>query len=419
MARILLATFGTRGDVQPYLALGLHLKARGHQVTLSTACDFENLIVGNGLEPASLSVSIRDLLDQPEIRAAMVSPRGWIKAFRNSRHVLDRQNDELWAITRERRPDLIVYHPKTLICAQFARALGMVAIPSFLQPMFTPTGAFPFPLGRWPDLGETGNAVIGKAMVSLISGGNRMAHRRWLARQPELAGDWVDGLAGFHPAGRPVPRLHAHSRFIVPKPDDWSNDDHVTGYWFMPPDDDWSPPASLAAFLAAGPPPVYIGFGSMPGIDKDRTGRAVRDALSATGTRAVIARGWGAIADVGSSATVHVIDSAPHGWLFPRCAAVIHHGGAGTTHEALRWGRPSLVCPVFGDQPFWGRRVAAIGAGPPPIPLRDLTGNGLAARIQDLLSGRHDAAARSIGPGMQREKGAEMAADIIEKALPA
>jgi len=115
-------------------------------------------------------------------------------------------------------------------------------------------------------------------------------------------------------------------------------------------------------FLSEGEKPIYVGFGSMPGINHKRVNTALVGALEQSGLRAVIATGWGGIGELSSTDKLHVLDAVPHPWLFPKVAAVVHHGGSGTTHEALRWGRPGVICPLFADQPFFGQQVARLGA---------------------------------------------------------
>ncbi len=418
LAKILILTFGSRGDVQPYVALGAALKARGHAVTLSTSPTFDDLIGRFGLAPAPLSVDVQDMMRMPEVKAAMASVRGWLKAFRVTQDLMRRQLDDMWTVARDVAPDIIVYHPKAFVAPYLARALGAVAIPSFLQPAYVPTGAFPFPLLSLPTLGAIGNRLSGQVMTALMRFGYDRLLRQWLPRHGEIAArPWLDALSGYHPAGAVVPRLHAHSAHLVPKPGDWTARDHITGYWFLPRDDAWQPPADLAAFLSAGPPPVYVGFGSMPDVDDGRAAATVIAALGCLKRRAVMARGWGALADAAASDHIHIIDQAPHDGLFPRCAGVMHHGGAGTTHEGLRWGRPSLICPVFGDQPFWGRVVAGTGAGPAPLPLRRLTEDGVAAALAALASDAVRAAAERVGAGIRAERGADLAAEIVEAEI--
>jgi sterol 3beta-glucosyltransferase len=216
--------------------------------------------------------------------------------------------------------------------------------------------------------------------------------------------------------GSDIPVLHGHSEAVLPRPDDWPQTAHVTGYWFLDVDVDWTPPAELAAFLGADPPPVYVGFGSMSGRDPERLARTVVEALQIAGLRGIIATGWGGLEAGDLPETIFAIDEAPHAWLFPRMAAVVHHGGAGTTAAGLRAGKPTIVVPFFADQPFWGSRVHGIGAGPKPIPRRRLTAQSLAAAMRE-ATGSQDmiAAASQIGERIRSEDGVANAVSLIER----
>ncbi|MEM8589319.1 MAG: glycosyltransferase [Pseudomonadota bacterium] len=422
--RILIMTFGSRGDVQPFVALGQALKARGHAVTLSAGAGFEAMIEAAGLNPAPLSVDVRAMIASPEIQEALRTFSGKIKAWRNSQDMLRQQVDDTATIIREHEADLLVYHPKAFPAVGMAAARGTPSVPTFLQPGYVATSTFPtifMPVGN---LGRIGNRASHALMLGLIRLGfaavARKARKR--AGTPKTT-RWPQALEGFDPRGGAVPKLHAHSRHLAPKPPDWGPQDHVTGYWFTDPDPDWAPPDDLARFLASGPPPVYVGFGSMPAKDADRLTAAVVGAIHQANARGILATGWGGLASdlaaTPASDRILMLEAAPHDWLFPRCAAIVHHGGAGTTHEALRWGRPSILCPVFGDQPFWARRVADLGASPKPIPQKRLTADALANAIAQTSEQAMIDRATALGRAIQAEQGAQTAAGIIDDFLAA
>ncbi|WP_421935192.1 glycosyltransferase [Pelagibius sp.] len=418
--RILILTLGSRGDVQPYAALGAVLKARGHDVTLATGQGFEDMIEAQGLAATPLTDDVRKMIQTPEMQKALRTFSGKVRAWRASKGMYRRQLDEMWAVAQDVRPDMLVYHhPKGLAAQSIAEALGITAIPTALIPAYIPTGAFPSPGLPLGDLGSFGNRTSHRLVVGLMSrllAGQIGAWRRdslGLAARPPR-----DLFAGHHPENRAVLRLHGFSRHLVPPPGDWGVKEEITGYWFSDSPADWRPPEELARFLEAGPPPVYVGFGSMPAEDAEHLTRTVLEALTLAGRRAVLATGWGGlaagIAEDQTAAQVHALESAPHAWLFPRCAAVVHHGGAGTTHEGLRWGRPSILCPVFGDQPFWGRQVLKAGAGPPPLPQKRLTAAALAAALAATEDPSLRARAAALGEALRAEPGAAGAAAAID-----
>jgi sterol 3beta-glucosyltransferase len=217
-------------------------------------------------------------------------------------------------------------------------------------------------------------------------------------------------------SGVAVPVLHGFSQYVQPRPQDWPESAYVTGYWFLDHESDWQPSPELAQFLDAGDPPVYVGFGSMAGRNPQRLTRIVVDAIQQAGVRGIIATGWGGMSADNLPETIFKVDNVPHDWLFPRMAAVVHHGGAGTTAAGLLAGRPTVICPFIVDQPYWGARVQALGAGSEPIPQKQLTAEKLAAAIREVTSSasiRQNA--ESLGEKMRQEDGVATAVEIIER----
>jgi UDP:flavonoid glycosyltransferase YjiC (YdhE family) len=201
---------------------------------------------------------------------------------------------------------------------------------------------------------------------------------------------------------------------VIAPPPDWNDNIHVTGYWFLDSAEDWTAPSALTDFLESGPPPVYIGFGSMGNRKPAETTDLVLDALRRIDQRAILLSGWGGLHETDLPDSVFMIDSVPHSWLFSRVAAIVHHGGAGTTAAALRSGSPSVIVPFFGDQPFWGRRVAELGVGPSPIPRQKLTAERLARAIRQALTDNEmRQRAAQLGSRIRLEDGIARAAAVI------
>ncbi|CDO61320.1 Glycosyl transferase/GT1 [Candidatus Phaeomarinobacter ectocarpi] len=411
--RILLMTLGSRGDVQPFIALGCALKSDGHDVAVSTAANFTDMIEKAGLRSAPVSVDMQAELEGSVLMEGMRSVRGLIRAWRLSQDLMQTQLQDVWDVAHREHPDVIVYHPKAFSAVYAARSLGIMAMPVYLQPAYTLTGAFPNPIYPWRRSGLL-TRRLNRAFLWLTRLGYSSLLRKWFAKRQDVPSkSSIDVLTGYHPAGNPVPRFHAFSQHLVPSPDDYGIHERTTGYWFVDPDDTWQPPADLEAFLSAGPAPVYVGFGSMPSQDARALTRDVVAALDMAGQRGIIATGWSGLSGGDLPPQHFALESAPHSWLFPRCAAVVHHGGAGSTHEGLRWGRPTVICPVFGDQPFWGYVVARLGAGPRPVKQKKITGQVLADRIIQALDPAIASAAEDIGSLLRAEGGARQAADLI------
>jgi UDP:flavonoid glycosyltransferase YjiC (YdhE family) len=221
----------------------------------------------------------------------------------------------------------------------------------------------------------------------------------------------------FWGGGRRVdPILKGFSSHVVPRPPDWGEHVHVTGYWRLD-ESGWTPPDSLLAFLDAGPEPVFVGFGSIPVRDPLRVTGIVLDALRRTGQRGILLGGWAGLDLARPVDRVYQLDYAPYEWLFPRLRAIVHHGGSGTTGEGLRSGTPSVVVPFLMDQFYWGRRIAELGVGPPPLPFKELTAGRLAEAIDSAVS---SVAMRSqvatLGEKLQAERGVAGAVGVIEGA---
>ena len=212
-----------------------------------------------------------------------------------------------------------------------------------------------------------------------------------------------------------VPMIYAYSPVVLPRPSDWGQFKQVSGYWFLDGASDYEPPGQLAAFLDGGSPPIYVGFGSMVDHERDETTAIVIDAVSRAGRRAILHAGWSGLGSGDMPDSILVVDDVPHDWLFRRCAAVVHHGGAGTTAAGLRAGVPTVVVPFFLDQFFWAWRVRDLGAGPPGIPRKRLTAERLAAAmVQATDDETMRARAAAIGERIRGEDGLARGVSLVE-----
>ncbi|WP_414529869.1 glycosyltransferase [Nodularia chucula] len=214
------------------------------------------------------------------------------------------------------------------------------------------------------------------------------------------------------------PTIVSCSNYVFPKPQDWPEHVHNTGYWFLD-EDNWHPTDELQEFLESGTPPVYVGFGSLGDPTKaEQTTALVIDALQLSGQRGVLATGWNGMKKLDKiPQNIHILESAPHAWLFPRMSAVVHHGGAGTTAAGLRAGVPSILIPHANDQFAWGKRVYEMGVGAKPIPKKKLTAEKLSAAIKYVLTKEVQHKAKVLGGNIQSENGAYIAAQVITRCL--
>lgn len=412
--RIALLTLGSRGDVQPYLALARALRAAGHAPVLAASAGFEGWVRRHGAGFARLSFDAEQFFRLPALERAKGSRLRFIAAMRRE---IGRQMiallDEFWRACQGAE---LIIAPPPLACAAYDTlgGRGQPLIAASPQP-FLPTGDFPsFFLGAPTGFGRRANRLSQLALEQ----GFWLCVRPWINRwRRERLGLPPAGWAGAFGAMRRdrVPFLFAYSRHLVPAPADWQPWQRVTGYWFL--DEDWAPPPALAAFLERGPPPVYVGFGSIQGAEPGRLVRLALAALERTGQRALLGHGAAGLSPAELPDWAFPLQGAPHCWLFPRMAAAIHHGGAGTTGEALRAGIPSLIAPQpFGsDQRSWARAVERSGAG---LRARSLTPAGLAAASDRLVndSGLRATAAR-LGGLVRAEDGLGQAMAALRSHL--
>ncbi|WP_416977679.1 glycosyltransferase [Streptomyces sp. T028] len=400
---------GSRGDVQPCLALGRALVRRGDTVRVLASGRYEPLIAEAGLELHPLPADPMEIIESAEGQELLAGSRNPVAFVRRMDRVL---RPHIMPILQETQSgaegaDLVIAPTFGFLGVHLSQYLRVPHAVVHFQPS-QPTAAFPHPLAPAArTLGALGNRLSFGAVDLgswLLSRGFVNTWRRESLGLPELSVP-----AAFRHARR-APVLCAFSSEVVPRPSDWGPNVHVTGFWqYGRPL--WKPERRLLAFLTSGPPPVYVGFGSMRTGDPRATDALVRTALRSAGLRGVLP---------GDPATSEddmlVVGDTPHDWLFPRMAAVVHHGGAGTTASALRAARPSLVCPFFGDQPYWAARVRALGTGPAPLPARDLTVPAFAQRLHALT--RHapyaEAASR-IGRLLEAENGTDRACDILSR----
>jgi sterol 3beta-glucosyltransferase len=402
MAEIVVLTAGSTGDVEPFAALAARLAGRGHRVTLAADGGFESLAPGNGVEFAPIRADFQSLLPTPEGKRPSVRD----DVFPVMRGMLE----DSWTVAEARRPAAIVAHEKTLAAPHIAERLGIPHVQALTVPMLTPTREFPLPAMVRHNLGRLLNRASYR-LVGLLKRPYSALIRSW--REDQL------GLAARGTPPAPARTLYCYSPSLVPTPRDWPPDAVATGYWLREGGGEEPVDPALEAFVAAGAPPVYVGFGSSVGPDPVRLSTAVSGALRELGTRAVIATGWGGLGDVNGGGDTIVIERAPHRWLFPRVAAVVHHGGAGTTAAGLLAGRATVVCPFQGDQHFWGAAVHRAGAGPEPLPAKKLTAQELATAIRAAIQDRGmQRGAIDLSERMGREDGAGRASEEIEASLP-
>jgi sterol 3beta-glucosyltransferase len=411
--RITILTLHARGDTEPFIALALRLKSQGHSIRLAARPDVKDLVRDYGIDFFPLGNPYQPFIAGAAKAKAVGSGHPVSKlryGLRQRNYVTEGLHEDAWQAAQG--ADAVVFKYPWITGYTIAEKLGVPSVPVMLLPL-TPTRAFPsFMVGRAIDRGPLLNQLVWHLPWEAVWQGLRWDDRK-LRRQVGLPLLPFRGALPGERRGMPI--LCAWSPAVLPPPADWPANREVTGYWFLDPPPGWQPSGELTRFLEAGAPPVSIGFGSMVSADRAATLKIILDALKLAGLRGVLLGGWGEIG-AGSDLprTVFSVPSIPHSWLFPRMAAVVHHGGAGTTGAGLRAGIPAVICPHLADQPSWARVVHDLGAGPPPIPFRDLTASRLAQALHDATTNpvmRQRAAA--IGSKIRSEDGTGRAAEAI------
>jgi sterol 3beta-glucosyltransferase len=406
---------GSHGDVQPCVSLGLGLSSAGHQVRIVTLGGFEQFVAGRGLEHLSLGLPPGGIVDT-EAGREWIERRGSALGFARSvvqvaTALITEGVARYWQGRRDL--DAMIVTPMGLgIGMHVAERLGV----PMLRAAFAPTrhdwgGPRRALIAMRKDAAA---ALFRRVMWTKLRPVTNAARREVLELPPLSSRDPYAQLNR-----KRVPVLDAYSPSVVPSPpgcDGWL---HVTGYWFLDSTPAWQPSADLLDFMSSGPPPVVIGFGSTPFPGAETTAATVAAALRRTQTRGVLLAGGSRLPTGQISDDLFGASFAPHDWLFAQASAVVHHGGAGVTGAALRAGLPSVVVPVFADQPFWASRLFELGVSAPPIAAGRLTADALAAGIRLTSTGEMRRRAAVLGERIRSENGVARAVEAIHAHVAA
>lgn len=407
-----LLTYGSQGDVEPFVALGSGLQRAGHSVRLAAPETFARLAVVRNLEFVGLSGEPAALV-QGLVEKAGRHPVRMISEMSKYVAPLAVSVSEQVRAACEGTDAVVHSFLLTQVGYEIAKELGVPDLSAQLFPVFSSTCEFPSPVFPELPLGDTYRRASHGLTTQTFRRGGQLLYW-WVRRShPHLPG--LTGWPFDRRSARRSPALYAFSPNVVPQPADWPAGAHVTGYWFLEDLAGWQPPEILMRFLVADPKPVCITLGSSTGADAGRIWTLASEALDLSGQRGIIV-GKGLDAE---NLPRHVlgVDYVPYRWLFPRVRCVVHHGGAGTTGQALRAGVPSIVVPFTSDQPFWGKRVHALGAGPRPIPAQKLSLRTLVEAIDTVVSSRKmQLRVGELGERIRAEDGVSTAVEIIVRS---
>lgn len=413
---ITIFVYGTWGDIRPHVVLGMALQKAGHQVQVVASRGYESWVRARNLGFYPLTTDVNTFAKEN----ASLMDTGIVQQFQLARKMLSpiftqmglevleatRQSDILMTVEfgfsllfdvlRVNNLKTILLNPAPLNPTREFAFVGAPPIPTW----------FPFPQGY----NRFSYTLVQRVQWMAMGGGRNEIAAKHLGLPKSKFKDFQAALAV-------TPALTLVSKHLVQRPADWASHFQVTGYLFDD-DPDWKPPQELSDFLAAGDAPVYIGFGSMPDSKPQATTHLMMEAVQRSGKRAVILTGWAGLGAEDVPANIHMLKYAPHSWLFPRMAAVVHHGGAGTTAAGFRAGVPTVIVPHNADQPYWGRRANQLGVGTAPIPRKKLSVENLSAAIHQATSDRamQDRAAE-LGRKIASEDGLSEAVKAVSEFL--
>jgi len=422
---------GSRGDVQPFIPIGKRLAWR-HRVRIATHAEFRPMVERAGLEFYPLAGDPRELMEYMIKTGGHIVPthlQQIVEDVPRKRQIIAEILESTWRACTEKDPDRpeakpfvadgIIANPPSYGHFHCAEALRVPLHIVFTMP-WTPTSAFPHPLTHlspgthhpvrnWFSYGVM-DLLMWAGVADLI---NRFRQQTLGLRPIELN----DGAATLL-SDNEVPFTYLFPASVIPKPADWGSHIDLANFIFFDQADTYTPPPDLLEFLGAGERPIYVGFGSCVVQDPAATSRTIFAALEKAGARGIVSRGWGHLGGDAPPPHVHLIDDCPHDWLFARCRAVCHHGGAGTTAAGLRAGLPTVIVPFFGDQFFWGQVVFDAGAGPRPIPIDILSSDRLAEAFAVCTRPEIRIRAEELGAKIRTEDGIELVFESLRRHLP-
>jgi len=420
--KVAITTVGTRGDLQPYIALGLGLKKSGYDVLFVSAKNEENFVRNFGLDFYALYVDIQKIIEGGEVQEMARGSNpfkfivGHLKSSKSLKALMIKTQDEIWNACQS--ANLIIFHPGMPLGFFMAKEKNKKAILATPFPVVS-TKAYPSILFySLPKFGKYYNLfthfIFDKVFWALAKSPIKTFLSKTTKSKINFA---VSPLKQQINSGQLV--LNGYSELFFSHQNEWPNNINTTGSWIIENEPNFLPSSELENFINNGETPIYIGFGSMKDFDSfNKTLDIIIDALNITKQKAIVGLGWttnnfkGQLPD-----NIYLVGSIPHTWLFPKMKMVIHHGGAGTTAAGLRAGKPTIIIPHNADQPAWGQRVFELGVGSKPIKKSKLTAGKLANAILYSLQPNIMANAARIGQQLEKENGVQKATQIIDTLI--
>ena len=416
--KIAITTVGTRGDLQPFIALGLGLKDAGHEVLIVSSKNEEGFVKNYGLDFFSLNVDIQKLMDGDEVQEMSKGNNPYkfivshLKGSKKLKQLMIDTQTEIWTACQS--SDIIIFHPGMPLGFFIAQEKKRISVMANPFPVIS-TKDYPAILFYTsPRFGEIYNKITHKIFEKLFWSLSKSAVVKFWNKSVKTKMNFsISPIRQQIDSGMPV--INGYSNLFFHQPEDWNYNIHTTGSWFIDNEPNFVPPTELTNFIDNGEQPIYIGFGSMKDIESFKTTLdVIKKALDQTKQRAVVGLGWSKLPSNESIPNnIFLIESISHTWLFPKMKTVIHHGGAGTTAAGLRAGKPTIIIPHNADQPAWGQRVFELGVGSKPIKKTKLTAENLASAILFAQQPNIISNADKLGQELRKENGVINAVKII------
>ena len=388
--RAVLTNFGTTGDIQPFLALAVELRRRGHDPVMAFSPYFASRVEELGFTFLPIGPDLREA--QNSVNAAMMAQPDSVEQMMASLLPLVAALPQVFSELSEscRGADVLISGP--------AQPAGR---------MVHELTGIPFISVQLSHFGGVGTPALRQASAELIN-----PFRAQLGLPPLSDPLTID-------ANSPQLALYAMSRHVRPPQADWPAHYHMTGFFFLD-DEGWQPDAALTEFLAAGERPVVFTFGSMTHENPEELSDLILSAVRRTGCRAIVQKGWGDLAGLEDDANIYAAGYVPHSWLFPRAACIVHHGGGGTAGAVFRSGVPSVFVPhghIF-DQHYWAALAQDLNCAGPAIPYSQLTADSLTAALRATLSNEsYRERARDLSVKVRAEQGTQKACSLGEQLV--
>lgn len=415
--RIVIFTLGSRGDVQPYVALGKTAIKRGHSVVICTGKSFKDFIKENGIEFEEAESDLMAMLETEEgklvFNSALKHPIKTKNYLKNVVNPAYRKTlDQFYKSAQG--ADIIIYHPKAFGAPDIAKHLGIPCISMPPVPITYPIEEFPnlalFPKGN---LGKKLNRLTYKIMDKAESASIKEVNDfrvKTLNLPKRKSGEYT-----FKIDNKQIPIIYPISSYLFKEVKSWENKVYIPGFFYLDIENQVLD-EKIIEFVNNGKEPIVISFSSMPLKDADSFKEKLIKALISTNNRAIILVGNSGIR-LESNENIMVIKSAPHTLLFPLAKGIIHHGGVGTMAAALKSGKPQIIIPFSVDQPFWANRLYKLGYALKPLKELEVTTDELISRFKELDNFEVNKKALEIKEVLLKENGTEKAIEYIENYI--